>query len=127
MGDTIAGMEHEEQARDLFIEQLSQDAAHVLETEQANRYIARLRTMLSEVHTDDGKRRLADYGMEMIADEDDHALASFFFVLSALRAYSHEARDFFTDVMVHCEDRHGPQEGADALRRTYVQTVRPAL
>lgn len=121
-------MEYEIRDSSLFAEGAQDEVRDVFEREsETNRHIAHLYELYTCARTLEGKQHLGDYGMEHVRDEEDFGLASYFFVLSEMNDFSPEARDFFTDVMVHCEDMHGPTEGADVLREKYVQEIRPTL
>ena len=110
-----------------FLEGTRKDAEKILAAEAStNEYIVHLNNALASVETLSGRREIADYGIEKVRDEENEKLASYFFVLSSLQSFSPTARDFFTDVMVHCEDQMGPIKNAAVIRNTY-KKIRPVL
>jgi len=94
---------------------------------ESNSYIRFLSDNLEHLSTDQGRLELADYGMNDVQDEENHNLASYFFVLSSVTEYNADVRDFFQDVMVHCEDQMSPLENAVAIHEKYQNMIRPTL
>ena len=71
---------------------------------------------------------LADYGLAHIKDdEDDFALADYFFVLSGINNLQNEVRSFFTDVMVYCEDKHINFRNSSEIKDYYNKKILPLL
>lgn len=100
----------------------------MLATEAAtNGHIAHLKTLLPSVNTPEGRREIADYGVGKISEEENKKLASYFFVVSSLKAFPYAAYDFFMDAMVYCEDQMGPLRSAAAIREKYEKEIRPVL
>lgn len=121
-------MQNPIERRTTFLESLCEDTERILATEATtNEHIIYLKTALASVETSDGRRAIADYGIEKVKDDEDKKLASYFFILSSLQAFPPSARDFFTDVMVHCEDQMGPIKNAAAIREIYEKEIRPVL
>jgi hypothetical protein len=122
-------MEHAAHAPEgLFRDDVGGDADKVLAVEAAtNEHIAHLKTLLASVDTPVGRQTIADYGINKVSDEEDDKLASYFFVVSSLKAFPPVARDLFVDAMVHCEDGMGPLKNATAIREKYEKEIRPAL
>ncbi len=100
----------------------------MLASEQAtNTYIAHLKGLLGATDSRVLQKEIADYGVHNVSMNEDHKLASYFFVISNLKMFSPLARDFFTDVMVYCEDQMGPLKSADVIREKYEKEIRPTL
>lgn len=111
----------------LFVEDVEGDADKLLATETAtNEHLAHLQTLLPTVQTREGRLAIADYGIGKMSDEEDDKLASYFFVISSMKAFSRVARDFFTDAMLYCEDDIGTYKSASAVKEMY-KKIRPAL
>lgn len=122
-------MQNPEETKERFLANTSEDVKSVLETEvSTNKHISHLNTLLSSIDTQEGRRAVADYGVGQIHEtaSEDKELASYFFVVSNLKIFSPEARSFFTDVMVYCEDDIGSLKSASAVREMY-KKIRPAL
>jgi len=112
----------------MFLEGTLEDAEKILATEaSANEHIAHLKTLLVSVDTPEGRLAIADYGVSQISENENEKLASYFFVVSSLKTLSREARDFFTDTMLYCEDDIGPLKSAGAVRNMYEKEIRPVL
>jgi hypothetical protein len=121
-------MEHATHPGGLFRDDVEGDADKVLVSEaQTNEYIAHLNTLLPSIDTKEGRQVVADYGIQNVGKDEDLALASYFFVVSSLKALSPTARDFFTEVMVYCEDKMGELKNTVAIKERYEKEIRPAL
>lgn len=122
-------MEHDISfSENLFVDDVEGDADKLLATEATtNEHLAHLQTLLPAVQTREGRLAIADYGISKVSDEEDDKLASYFFVVSSLKAFPSVARDLFMDAMVHCEDMMGPLKNAKAIREKYEKEIRPAL
>ncbi len=107
-----------------FIDGSREEAKKILDKElNGNPHIAHLNNLLES--GDVGE--IAEYGMSKIGAYEDHNLASYFFVISNLKIFSPLARDFFTDVMVYCEDQVGPLKTVATIREKYDKEIRPTL
>jgi hypothetical protein len=69
----------------------------------------------------------AQYGLDHVTSEPDFNLSNFFFVLSTIEGIPAEARDFFMDAMVYCEDQNIGYASPDELRTVYAQKISPLL
>jgi hypothetical protein len=119
-------MEKLDEKLDIFLEEVTIEIVQMLETEsKTNEHIKHLQSLLKSLDSVGERQAIADYGMNKISDEEDHDLASYFFVLSNMKVFSKLARDFFTDVMVHCEDLMSGYSVPELL--DHYKKIRPTL
>ena len=111
-----------------FLDSVREDAEKILATEfSTNEYIAHLKSIIASADTSERRRAISDYGVSKISEIKDGKLASYFFVISNVKAFPPEARDFFVDVMLYCEDDIGSLKSANSVRTTYEKEIRPIL
>jgi hypothetical protein len=121
-------MESISRRNELFRSDAQEDAEKILASEGVrNEYVGHLKTLLSSLDSKEARQAIGDYGISKISENENPALASYFFVVSSLQALSPAARDFFMDVMVYCEDQMGELKSVAAIQERYQKEIRPAL
>lgn len=69
----------------------------------------------------------ARYGLSLMTDTEDFALADLFFLLAGLKKVKAPAYDFFMDAMIYCEDQYIGYKNADEFREKYRTEIRPSI
>jgi hypothetical protein len=111
----------------IFLDSVAEESEYILETEaRINEHIAYMKPFLLDVISVEKKQKIADYGINKLRDNGNDKLATYFFMLSNLKAFSKKTRDFFTDVMVYCEDQLGEYNNLTQVKKQY-KKIRPTM
>ena len=118
-------MENTEKEQALFMDNVAEESQNILENEaETNEHIAYVKKMLATISATETKQNVADYGIDKLSEDEDIKLATYFFILSNLKEFSKDERDFFTDIMLYCE---APEYQSLMQLKEQYKKIRPTI